>query len=236
MSQSQIWGTGIAPADFALRQRATSEGDLRVTSDGDVRVAFIQPAQIIFTRVTSEGDVRVTSAGDVRVTLQGVAGPQYFITSNVTADGGEEFDFRWVSNPYQPAGQGGENLFSWAFIAMSWSMAALMRVTPIVDGMTDDLELPNGRLVRTVRSTFLLDQQDGSLQRKTQVFAIPLVRRLVTGAGAGVTRFYMRGERLQLAIESTGPLGVGELMLEGMAVDATAVRKAAYPGAVDSTP
>lgn len=234
MSTTQIWGTSLQPAEFALRRRATSDGDVRVTDEGDTRVAYISPAQIKFRRVTSVGDVRVTSAGDRRVTLQGLAGPAYFQTTDVTSDGGEPFGFAWTSLPWQPSAQGGENEFIWAYLGFSWSMAALVRVTPIVDGNTAALVVPGGS-IETVRSVFRLEQQGLDLQRVTRVVAVPLVRQRKRTGRSSFTRFYMRGERLQLAIESTGPLGVGELMLDSAEIEFEPVRKADYPGQVDAT-
>ena len=227
MSNQVIWGTSIAPASFSLRRRATSEGDLRVTSDGSVRVAYVAPAQIIFLRKTSAGDQRVTSAGDRRVTIDGLAGPQYFQTANVTTDGGEAFEFLHTTNPWQPDAQGGEAVFKWAYITLAWSMSATIRISAIVDGSADDLTLPNGDVAELVRSTFALAQQGGSLQRQVAVFPVPLVRRVLRN-GIELTRVNLRGQQLQLIIESTGPLGVGELQLDGVQCDVEPVRKATY--------
>jgi hypothetical protein len=68
----------------------------------------------------------------------------------------------------------------------------------------------------------------------SQVFPVPLVRRQMRN-GIEIARWNLRGERLAVAIETTGPLGVGELMLEGIEVEFTPVRKATY-AAVDATP
>lgn len=239
MSNIPVWGTSIQPAEFALRRRCTSEGDLRVTSAGDQRVAFIPPSQILFGRITSEGDRRVTSEGDRRVVLQGLSGPEYFQTAEVTSDGLEPFGCRLTTAAWQPSGQGGECLFYWAFVTVSWSMAAILRVTPSVDGSDGTLVVPGG-VIETVRSTFRLEQAavgTQGLQRQSRVLAIPLVRRKVrSSTQRAFTRFQLRGQRLQLTIESTGPLGVGELMLDGIEVSFQPVRKADYPGDVDSTP
>ena len=79
----------------------------------------------------------------------------------------------------------------------------------------------------TLTPTFQLAQQGGALQRVSQVFAVPLARVMMRD-GAEVTRVYTRGQRLQLTIESTGPLGVGECMLEGIEVEFESVRKSIY--------
>lgn len=225
MSNQVIWGTSIAPASFSLRRRATSEGDLRVTSDGAVRVAYVAPPQIVFLRKTSAGDQRVTSDGARRVTIDGLAGPQYFVTADVTTDGGEPFEFTHTTNPWQPDAQGGEAVFKWAYVTLAWSMSATIRLSAIVDGNGEDIVFDNGDIGELVRSTFTLEQQGGSLQRKVAVFAVPLMYRIMR-SGAEVSRMNLRGEQLQLVIESTGPLGVGELQLDGLQVDVKPVRKA----------
>jgi hypothetical protein len=234
MPKTPLWGTGIAPAANLLRRRITSAGDLRTTSDGFVRVCYIPSIQAIFNRVTSDGFRRVTSDGFVRVTVDGVQGPQYFQTANVTTDGGEIFECYYETNPWQPSAQGGENIFRWAFVTLSWSMAASIRLTPSIDGSGALVTLADGSRLELVPVVFNLPQQGGSLNRVSQVFPVPLVRRQVR-AGIEVARWNLRGERLAVAIESTGPLGVGELMLEGIEVEFTPVRKAIY-ASVNATP
>lgn len=233
MSILPVWGTGIAPVTSSLRRRVTSEGDLRVDTDGNVRVASIPPVRVEFLRWTSQGDQRVTSQGDRRITRDGLAGPQYYQTANVPSDGGEPFGFSFQTGAWQPSAQGGENIFAWAYVTLSWSMGATVRVTGLVDDGDGSIDLPAGATVQTVRSTFELAQQSGTLQRVSQEFPVPLVRR-ITRNGVELTRVYQRGQRLALLIESTGPLGVGELMLVGVQVDVSPVRKAQY-AAVDST-
>lgn len=226
MSIKQIFGTGIAPG-FSLFRRITSVGDLRVTSDGAVRVASIASPQVIFLRKTSAGDQRVTSTGERRITIDGLLGPQYFATAAVTSDGGEPYEVSYETNPWQPSAQGGENVFIWAFVTVSWSMAATIQITPFVEGETSVLNLPDGSTLALVPSTFVVAQQPGNLNRVSQMFPIPLVRRQMRGA-TEIARWYLRGERLQLLIESTGQLGIGELMVEGIEVEYEAVRKAQY--------
>lgn len=230
MSNTVLWGTNIATAQSATRWRQTSEDDLRVTDSGDIRLAFIPPSQVIFDRITSVGDQRVTSEGDDRVTIDGLQGPQYFQTANVTTDGGEPFEFSDTTNPWQPDAQGGECVFRWAYVTLSWSMGAAVRLSALVDGSGDDVTLENGDVMEMVRSTFVLPQQSGALNRKTAMFPVPLVQRILAQGDSDneVSRGYIRGQRLQLLIESTGALGTGELILEGVQVDLEPVRKATY--------
>lgn len=205
MSQIPLWGTGIGPDAVLLTRRITSAADLRVTDEGDVRVADYPSASTV---------------------------PQMFQTDNVTTDGGEPFAFQYRTNPFQPADEsgaviGGEHEFKWMYLAMEWSMAATIRVTPIADGKEDDVTFENGDVGQIIPSTFVLAQQTGTLQRKQEVFPIPIIRRQVRD-GVEINRFNQRGERIEFLIESTGALGTGELMAAGAELESEPVRKATY--------
>lgn len=226
MTQTVLWGTGLN-GGTVQRRRITSDFHRRVTSDGDQRVCTVQVSEVFFFRKTSAGDRRITSEGDRRQIATGPLGPQYFATADVTTDGGEPFSFLYVTDPWQPSAQGGENVFAWAHVTLSWSMSGIVRVWGYTDGSSATVTLADGSTVVPVMSTFQLAQQGGSLQRVSQIFSVPL-SRIMRRAGVEVTRFYQRGERLQLAIESTGQLGIGELMIEGIEVEYEPVRKAAY--------
>lgn len=233
MSNTVLWGTGIAPAETTLRRRATSTGNLRKTSVDDQRVAYLAPVSVKYLRKTSVGDQRVTSVGDRRIVIEGTAGPAYYQTVDVPNDGGEAFSLLFQSNPWQPDAQGGECVFRWLYLSVAWSLEATIRVTPTVDGKEITETLPDSGIIRTVRPVFVLAQQDGTLQRKNQVLAVPIVQELTRG-GVAISRWNLRGERLQILVESTGDLGVGELMITGCQVEYNPVRKAAYPGSVDA--
>lgn len=234
MSNILLWGTSITPSGSSLGDRVTSAGDVRVDDSGDIRVVSVPGLQVIFFRDDDTGDLRITSEGDFRITEEGLLGPQYYESASVTSDGDQPFTFQHTTNPWQPTAQGGENTFQWAYLALSWSMAATIQVTPVVDGDTAALTLPDGSQLKVLTSVFSLPQQPGSLQRVSQVVAVPLARAQIRN-GVEVGRWYMRGERLQLTVQSTGPLGVGELTLDGIEVEFEAVRKATYPGMVVTT-
>lgn len=227
MSQLLIFGTGRNTGEVRVR-RVTSDGTLRVTTDGDVRIATVSPADVITYRETSAGDSRVTSAGDRRVLNLGIEGPSYYKMDAVTQDGADQFAFSYKTDPWQPTAQGGENVFAWAYVTLSWSASAIVRLIPVVDGLAlPEVDAATGGTLQNVSVLCLLEQQGGSLQRLSRVFPVPLVRQLMVD-DVEVTRFYLRGERLEIAIESTGPLGVGEIMLEAIEVEFSPVRKAIY--------
>ena len=231
MSITLLWGTSITPDGSNFADRITSAGDLRVTSSGDVRSVSVPGLPIVYDRATAEGDIRVTAEGDIRVVIYGLLGPQYFESSNATSDGGEAFAFQFTTNPWQPQAQGGECVFAWAYLAFSYSLGVTVQVTPVVDGDSSTLTMDDGSTLAPITSSFTFAQQTGNLQRLQTVVAVPLVR-VHTRNGDEVNRFYLRGERLQLVIQSTGPLGVGELTLDGIEVEFEPVRKAIYPNTV----
>ena len=233
MTQTILWGTALN-AGAVQRRRMTSDYHTRVTSEGDTRVVSVLATEVLFYRKTSAGDRRVTSEGDRRLLASGTAGPPYFATAAVTMDGGEPFAFAYTTDPWQPDAQAGECLFQWVYLTLSWSMAATVRVTALVDGASETITLSDGSTLVPISPTFQLAQQGGDYQRISQVFAIPLVRAHVRN-GVEVTRVYERGQRVALTIESTGPLGVGELMLEGIEMEFEVIRKSIY-ATVDSAP
>ena len=231
MTTTLWWGTGISPGSSSLDIRVDSSGNIRVDDFGDVRVASVPGLQIINFRVDDSADFRVTDNGSNRITEDGLLGPAYYQTTTVTSDGGQPFAFQYTTNPFQPMSQGGEAEFVWAHLTFSWSMSATVQVTPLIDGSSASLTLPDGSVLAPLTATVQLPQQLGNLQRVSQVCSVPLVRSQVL-AGVEVNRWALRGERLQLTVESTGPLGVGQLSLDGIEIEYAPVRKANYPGSV----
>jgi len=164
-----------------------------------------------------------------QVILWGTKGspPAYYQSALVTMDGATPFSLLFETNPYAPAGPGGESEFYWAYLQLSFSLGATLRVTPKVDGSSDDVTLDNGDVIKMVRPLITLPQQGGTLQRLTQVFPVPLARA-VTRGGVEISRFCLRGQALQLVVESIGSMGSGECMLEAIQLSSRAVRKAIY--------
>lgn len=113
-----------------------------------------------------------------------------------------------------PAGVDGEALFCNLYLTLTWTAGATLRVTPIVDGIPYD-----GVDATDERKTLTLTAR---AKRKTQTFVIPLTRRLVDPRDSAVTatRFYLRGGRFQVLMESVGILGEGDLILEAAVVEA----------------
>jgi len=227
MTQTVLWGSSLV-GGVVRRRRVTSDYHRRVTSDGSGRAAEVTAQDVLFYRKTSASNRRVTTLGDRRMLETGQIGPPYYATGNATTDGGEPFGFLFETDPWQPDDQAAEYIFAMAYITLSWSMAATVRIRPSVDGSEDDISLWEGATAEIVAPTFQLEQQAGAMERVSRVFPVPLVRS-VQRNGEEIARLNLSGERLQVTIESTGPLGVGELMLEGVEVEFTPVRRSTYP-------
>lgn len=205
MNETPVFGTGIGPGNVILVRRITDAGDLRITDEGDVRVV----------------EVRST-----------VTVPQYLVLADVPSDGGEPFGFRFTNDPFQPPApdgsvQGGESVFRWLYLTMAWSVSGQIKVTPFTDGNADDIVMPNGDVLQVVTSTFNLVAPPVGANRVNQIFPIPIRRRMVRD-GVAIQRFAQRGERVQFLIESVGALSVGELLLQGIELESSPVRKSKY--------
>jgi hypothetical protein len=226
MTQAALfWGEGTLPGNL-LPLEDVFGAPLLTTQLQSIQTVY--PFIVLRPLTTTlEEDILDIDGVPLLAYVPGVAPPRYFESAEVAQDGGVLFGFRYVTAPWQPAGQGGENVFAWLYLTISWSMAATIRVTPYTDGTGAPVALPDGSVLENVSTLFSLPQEGGTLQRRTQVFPIPLVRKQVRG-GEEVARWNLRGQRLQFALSSTGPLGVGECMLEGAQVDYRPVRKSEY--------
>lgn len=160
--------------------------------------------------------------------------PRVWRSSAATSDNGVPIVFVAKSLPFAPAGFGGECLFAWAYLTVTASLSAQIRVTPIVDESFADIPVAStGGVIRVVRPILTLAQQTATLPgqmppRVTRTFPVPLLRRTLTAAGTEEFRTFVRGARLQLLIESVGTLGVGELIVDGCDVEYDVLRKASY--------
>ena len=160
--------------------------------------------------------------------------PKVWRSSPATSDDNVPLKVVTESLPFAPAGFGGECLFAWAYLTITASLSAQLRVTPVVDGTVADIPLVStGGVIQVVRPILTLAQQTATQpgqmpQRVTRTFPVPLLRRTLTADGVEQFRSYVRGARLQLRIESVGALGVGELIVDGCDVEYDVLRKASY--------
>lgn len=227
-----------APASAIYWGEATLPGNLQPLEDvfgAPLLTTDLQSIQTVYPLIVEEALLTVLDEAlltvdnvDILGLVPAASAPRYFETADAAQDGGVLFGVRYVTAPWQPTAQGGENVFVWLYLTFSWSMAATIRVSPYCDGNAGAVTLEDGSTLEIVEPLFTLPQAGGSLQRQTGIFPIPLVRRHIRD-GVEIARYSLRGQRLQFAISSTGPLGVGECMLEGAQVDYRPVRKSIYP-------
>jgi len=131
------------------------------------------------------------------------------------------------SASFWPAGAQGEAIFPVCYLTLTWTTATSIRVTPILDGVVYD----GTGGTTDERLTFALGS---STNRQTDTFEIPLTRPLLDSVD-GVTeigRLAMRGARLALRIETTGSLGSGDLILDGVWVEYQEVTSSREPAAL----
>lgn len=72
-------------------------------------------------------------------------GPNLYLAGSGATDGGQPVVVRALTNPFSPAGEGGEALFTGLTLTVTHTMAATIRVTPYVDdvALTDAIyDLP----------------------------------------------------------------------------------------------
>lgn len=154
--------------------------------------------------------------------------PSYWTNAAVTSDGGAVVSVRALTNTVAPAGPGGECAFMFAYLTVTATMSAQLRITPVIDGSSGPVSTPAGT-VSFVTPILTLSQQVGSPpQRVTTTFPIPLTQRLVDAGGVERSRWYIRGSRLALLIESINTLGSGELILDGVDVEFDVLRRSLY--------
>jgi hypothetical protein len=159
-----------------------------------------------------------TTSGDSErarlTTFYGQAGGPRIIQGRKGArDLGLAYPIYAKSRVLAPAGVDGESLFTALYLTVTWTATVTFRVTPIVDGVPyDGVDATDERKTLTVAAR---------PTRKTQTFVVPLSRRLVDPRDSSVvmSRFYLRGGRFQMLIESIGALGEGDFILENAVVE-----------------
>lgn len=140
-------------------------------------------------------------------------GARIFATGGAD-DAGTPYSMRAVSNWLAPMGAG-EVVFRKARITVTWSGTCQLLVTPLVDALgTDDQAVGLG-LLRLLTPTITLPAVTG--EPRTDTFEVMLQRAWLVG-GIERTRYYLRGTRLRLAVETVGPLA-GVLVIDGPELD-----------------
>lgn len=85
------------------------------------------------------------------------AGPDILLAGDGHEDGGEPIQVKVRTNPFIPAGEGGEALFTALWLTVTHTMACLLRVTVFVDAapLTDSVyHLPLAAAEERIEETF----------------------------------------------------------------------------------
>ncbi len=129
-------------------------------------------------------------------------------------DGAEDYTPYLESADLYPYGMQNEAVFTGCWIMLTWDTEAVVRVTPVLDGVAYD-----GTNGTTDERTYL--DLAAQTARRTQTFEVPLTRRLLDSYD-GVTeigRLAMRGQRIRLQVDLLGALGDGDLIFEGVLLE-----------------
>ncbi len=140
---------------------------------------------------------------------QGGGNNLYRSDDTAADDAGAGFDMLATTNRVAPAGAGGEAIFTVLWLALTYTMAVTVRVTPYVDGVALDSQ-----------QIALAAQAERTTKRWKVGLSVPLFDALLNE----VARFAPRGVWFQAKVESTGGLATGDLIVEGVEIEHEVVR------------
>lgn len=133
-----------------------------------------------------------------------------------SSDAGAAYTVIAKPRPVAPAGAGGECIFRSIYLVVTYSMACVLRVTPILDGQEFAAEAKD--IALTAQPTPV-----------TQRFQIGLSVGVADSTGTEAIRLAMRGAWFTVKIETVGALGDGVLELEGIELEYKVVRESMDP-------
>lgn len=136
-------------------------------------------------------------------------GRKVFLGGEGATDDGEAFFLVGYSRVVSPAGSDGVAIFRSYLLTVVHTVETTLRVTPIIDGVAYDGT--NGTTDERFPITLVAQEQ-----RKVETFVVPLFRRLLDTVDPSTTvgRFYMRGSRFQVKVESLEALSEGDLFFD----------------------
>lgn len=157
---------------------------------------------------------------------RGAAGPRYWASADVATDDGQTVAFVLETNPLAPAGLSGECAFVNAYVTVTAAAGAELRVTAIVDDNEPAaVTTPNSGSLNVTRVSFAIPQVTGipPLAAQTRTVQVPLLRSLSRG-GAAIARWYVRGARVAIRVESVGTIGTGVFRIDGIDIEYDTIR------------
>lgn len=157
---------------------------------------------------------------------RGAAGPRYWQAADVASDDGVANSLLLETNPVAPDGLGGEVAFTTVYVTVTAGASAVLKVTPIVDDVEPvSTTTPDGAVLSVVSPTMTVPQQTGGppVPTLTQTFQVPLLLQLVR-SGQVKTRWYPRGARCAIRIETQGAIGTGPFRIDGIELEYETLR------------
>jgi hypothetical protein len=153
--------------------------------------------------------------------------PKYWSSDDVNEDGGTAFPVTVTTMHVAPAGLGGECVFRKAWVTVTASAGCTLKLTPIIDGSSDAVSGAGGT-VSFVTPIFTMAQQGGTpAPRVTQTFPIVLSQKLDV-SGIEQSRWYCRGSRCAIKVETVGAVGSGELIIDGIELEHEVIRRSIF--------
>ena len=142
---------------------------------------------------------------------QGGGNKVFLADPAATHDDSVDFDLLATTNRVAPGGVGGEAIFVTLWLAVTHTMAVVIAVTPVLDGV--ELE------TQTVTLGALTDR---AVSRFRLGLSVPFLNPL----GTEVMRVAARGCWLQTQVASAGGMAAGDLIIEGCELEHEVVRAA----------
>lgn len=147
-------------------------------------------------------------------------GPNLYLAGSGSTDDGQPVVVRLTTNPFVPVGEGGEAMFTGLVLTVTATMAATLRVTPLVD----DVALADAVYLLALAA---------STSRQTVTWELGLMTALrdVHDASVVLATVAPRGTRIQVLIEvlagspAVPGLAAGDLILETPTLEYEVVRE-----------
>lgn len=157
---------------------------------------------------------------------RGAAAPRYWQAADLATDDGQNNGVLLETNPVAPDGLGGEVAFTTAYVTITAGAAAVVRLTPVVDDADlSGLATAGSGSLQVVQPTFSVAQQTGGppVPVQTATYQVPLLVALVRD-GVVVSRWYPRGARCAIRLETLGAIGSGPFRVDAIELEYETLR------------
>lgn len=131
---------------------------------------------------------------------EGDGGRLYEAGSGFTDDG-VAYQLYAKSDPIFPAGAGGEAIFPAVYLAMTWSAAITLKLTPVVDGIE-----------QTASAVTL---QLSARSRRTEVVEVAFMEDLLDQFDQVVGKQFLRGQSFALLLQTTS-VAAGDFIVDAL--------------------